>query len=170
MPSNFRPNFNQMGEAKPGIFRPLNLYTGSFKSHEFNWKWNNSDLSNPTSQRNVQIWRLDAPLHFANAPKLIESVAEICQQIASTHASDSMTDIKIVSNDSSDLKVGKTQKECAFTFVLPKCHKKLVILWPDSQRHKTHLNLPKHTKIARLPFCTQFSFSCTMNLLHHRKV
>jgi hypothetical protein len=72
-----------MGEAKSAIFRPLNLYSGpsNFKIIEFPLKF--SGLIDPKSQQNVQIWRFESPLHFANAPKLIELVAEICQQIAS---------------------------------------------------------------------------------------
>uniref|UniRef100_A0A914M529 SLC26A/SulP transporter domain-containing protein n=1 Tax=Meloidogyne incognita TaxID=6306 RepID=A0A914M529_MELIC len=68
------PKFSRIGgdnEAE-GVFRPLNLYNA---------------LSDPGIQINAQIWRFEAPLHFGNASKLVDSVAEICQKILKNSSS-----------------------------------------------------------------------------------
>nr|CAD2179166.1 unnamed protein product [Meloidogyne enterolobii] len=68
------PKFSRIGgdnEAE-GVFRPLNLYNA---------------LSDPGIQINAQIWRFESPLHFGNASKLVDSVAEICQKILKNSSS-----------------------------------------------------------------------------------
>jgi len=44
-------------------------------------------LSDPGIQINAQIWRFESPLHFGNASKLVDSVAEICQKILKNSSS-----------------------------------------------------------------------------------
>uniref|UniRef100_A0A915NK28 STAS domain-containing protein n=1 Tax=Meloidogyne floridensis TaxID=298350 RepID=A0A915NK28_9BILA len=71
---NLKPKFSRIGgdnEAE-GVFRPLNLYNA---------------LSDPGIQINAQIWRFEAPLHFGNASKLVDSVAEISQKILKNSSS-----------------------------------------------------------------------------------
>uniref|UniRef100_A0A915P4D5 STAS domain-containing protein n=1 Tax=Meloidogyne floridensis TaxID=298350 RepID=A0A915P4D5_9BILA len=68
------PKFSRIGgdnEAE-GVFRPLNLYNA---------------LSDPGIQINAQIWRFESPLHFGNASKLVDSVAEIGQKILKNSSS-----------------------------------------------------------------------------------